>query len=337
MATLADEIEMDGPGRLRALVTVAGNPVLSSPNGRHLDRALATLDHVVSIDGYLNETTRHADVILPPAPPLSRAHYDLALYVFAVRNLAKFTEAVVPRQPSERYDWEIITELASRMLVPRPLRRLAMFAGRRLRPERIVDALLRVGPYRLTLAALRRFPHGLDLGPLEPGRFRTRIATVDRMADVAPDDLLREARAQLPGEADRETPGGLVLIGRRQLRDNNSWMHNSDRLMKGRPRCTLLVHPTDAASRHLANGDLARVGSEVGTIVVAVEITDAMLPGVISLPHGWGHDRDETRLGVAREHAGASINDVTSHLHLDTLSGTAAFNGAAVTLRPADA
>jgi anaerobic selenocysteine-containing dehydrogenase len=337
VAALADEIEMGGPGRLRALVTVAGNPVLSSPNGRHLDRALATLDHVVSIDGYLNETTRHADVILPPAPPLSRAHYDLALYVFAVRNVAKFTEAVTPRQPSERYDWEIITELASRMLVPRPLRPLAMFAGRRLRPERIVDALLRIGPYRLTLATLRRFPHGLDLGPLEPGRFRTRIATADRMADVAPDDLLREARAQLPGEADRETPGGLVLIGRRQLRDNNSWMHNSDRLMKGRPRCTLLVHPTDAASRHLANGDLARVGSEVGTIVVAVEITDAMLPGVISLPHGWGHDRDETRLRVAREHAGASINDVTSNLHLDTLSGTAAFNGAAVTLRPADA
>src|SRR3984893_14439031 len=197
VATLADEIEIGGPGQVRALVNVAGNPVLSSPNGRHLDRALATLDHVVAIDGYLNETTRHADVILPPAPPLSRAHYDLALYVFAVRNVAKFTEAVIPRQPSERYDWEIITELASRMLVPRPLRRLAMFAGRRLRPERIVDALLRVGPYRLTLATLRRFPHGLDLGPLEPGRFRTRIATADRMADVAPDDLLREARVQL--------------------------------------------------------------------------------------------------------------------------------------------
>jgi anaerobic selenocysteine-containing dehydrogenase len=337
VAALADEIEMSGPGRLRALVTVAGNPVLSSPNGRHLDRALATLDHVVSIDGYLNETTRHADVILPPSPPLSRAHYDLALYAFSVRNVAKFTEAVIPRQASERHDWEIITELASRMFVPRPLRRFAMFAGRRLRPERIVDALLRVGPHRLTLATLRRFPHGMDLGPLEPGRFRTRIATPDRMADVAPDDLLREARAQLPGEADRETPDGVVLIGRRQLRDNNSWMHNSDRLMKGRPRCTLLVHPIDAASRHLANGDLARVGTEVGTIVVPVEITDAMLPGVISLPHGWGHDRDETRLRVAREHAGASINDVTSSLHLDTLSGTAAFNGAAVTLRPADA
>jgi anaerobic selenocysteine-containing dehydrogenase len=337
VAALADEIEMGGPGRLRALVTVAGNPVLSSPNGRHLDRALATLDHVVSIDGYLNETTRHADVILPPAPPLSRAHYDLALYVFSVRNVAKFTDAVIPRQASERHDWEIITELAIRMFVPRPLRRLAMFAGRQLRPERIVDALLRVGPHRLTLAALGRSPHGLDLGPLEPGRFPTRIATPDRMADVAPDDLLREARARLPVEADRETPGELVLIGRRQLRDNNSWMHNADRLMKGRPRCTLLVHPTDAASRHLANGDLARVGSEVGTIVVPVEITDAILPGVISLPHGWGHDRDGTRLSVAREHAGASINDVTSDRHLDTLSGTAAFNGAPVTLQPADA
>ncbi len=156
------------------------------------------------------------------------------------------------------------------------------------------------------------------------------------MADVAPDDLLREARAQLLVEADRETTGELLLIGRRQLRDNNSWMHNSRRLVKGPPRCTLLVHPTDAASRHLADGDFARLGSDTGTVVVPVEVTDAMLPGVVSLPHGWGHDRDGTRLGVAREHAGASINDVTSDVHLDTLSGNAGFNGLAVTLQRVD-
>jgi anaerobic selenocysteine-containing dehydrogenase len=337
IATLADEIEVGGRGRVRALVTVAGNPVLSAPNGRRLDRALGTLEHVVSIDGYLNETTRHAHVLLPPAPPLSRPHYDLALYAFSVRNVAKYSEPVIPRKTSERHDWEIIGELAARVFVPRPFRRLAALAARGLRPERIVDALLRIGPHGLTLAKLRQSPHGLDLGPLEPGRFADRIATPDRLADLAPADLLGEARAQLLVEADRATTGELVLIGRRQLRGKNSWMHNARRLVKGPARCTLLVHPHDAASRDLANGDLARLGSETGAIVVPVEVTDAILAGVVSLPHGWGHDRDGTRLGVAREQPGASINDVTSDIHLDTLSGNAGFNGLAVTLRRADA
>jgi anaerobic selenocysteine-containing dehydrogenase len=337
VATLADEIELDGPERVRVLVTVAGNPVLSAPNGRRLDRALGTLEHMVSVDGYLNETTRHAHVLLPPASPLSRGHYDLALFAFAVHNVAKYSEPVIPPKASERLDWQIMTELAGRLFVPRPLRGIALLVARRLRPERIVDALLRVGPHRLTLAMLRRFPHGVDLGPLEPGRFRDRIATPDRMADVAPEDFLREAHAQLLVEADGESNGALLLIGRRQLRDNNSWMHNARRLVNGPPRCTLLVHPTDAASRHLANGDFARLGSDAGTVVVPVEVTDAILPGVVSLPHGWGHDRDGTRLEVAREHAGTSVNDVTSDAHLDTLSGTAGFNGLAVTLQRADA
>ena len=335
VAALADEIETGGPERVRALITVAGNPVLSAPNGRRLDRALGTLGHVVSIDSYLNETTRHAHVLLPPASPLARAHYDLALLPFAVRNVAKYSEPVIPRQASERLDWEIVAELAGRLFVPRPLRGLATAAGRRLRPERILDALLRIGPHRLSLAKLRRSPHGIDLGPLEPGRFRDRIATPDRLADVAPEDFIREARAQLFAEADRETAGELLLIGRRQLRDNNSWMHNSRRLVKGPPRCTLLVNPTDAASRNLATGDRARLGSDTGTVVVPVEVTDTMLAGVVSLPHGWGHDRDGTRLGVAHEHAGASVNDVTSDAHLDTLSGNAGFNGLAVTLQRA--
>ena len=336
VAALADEIDTDGPGRVRALITVAGNPVLSAPNGRRLDRAFGTLEHIVCIDGYLNETTRHAHVILPPAPPLSRPHYDLALYAFSVRNVAKYSEPVIPRKESERLDWEIMTELAVRVFVPRPFRRFALLGARRLRPERLVDALLRVGPHRLTLAKLRRFPHGVDLGALEPGRFRDRIATPDRMADVAPGDLLSEARAQLLAEADRETAGELLLIGRRQLRDNNSWMHNSRRLVKGPPRCTLLVHPVDAESRHLVNGGFARLASDAGALVVTVEVTETMRPGVVSLPHGWGHDRIGTRLGVAREHAGVSINDITSDMHFDTLSGTAAFNGLAVTLQRSD-
>jgi len=341
VAALADEIETGGSAnaehrtgtQIRALVTIAGNPVLSAPNGSRLDRALGTLEHVVSVDPYLNETTRHAHVLLPPASPLSRGHYDLALYAFSVRNVAKYSEPVIARQPAERHDWEIVGELGARMLAPHLLRPLAVRAARTLRPERLVDALLRIGPYRLTLAKLREHPHGIDLGPLEPGRLVARIATADRKVDVAPDDFLQEARDRLFVEADRDMTGELVLIGRRQLRSNNSWMHNSQRLVKGPPVCTLLIHPEDAASRRLATGDLAELGSTAGTVLVPVEVTDAVLPGVVSLPHGWGHDRDGIRLRIAREHAGASINDVTSDLHLDTLSGTAAFNGTAVTVR----
>ena len=319
--------------------------MLSTPNGRRLDGALGTLEHVVAIDGYLNETTRHAHVVLPPAPPLSRAHYDLALYAFAVRNVAKYSDPVIPRASSERHDWDILTELAGRVFVPRPLRALALLGARRLRPERLVDVLLRVGPHGLTLRALRRSPHGVDLGPLEPGRFPARIATPDRMADVAPDDFVREARRRLLADADSGTQrdtddgaeAGLVLIGRRQLRDKNSWLHNVPRLVKGPSRCTLLVHPIDAESRGLASGDLARLTSTAGAIVVPVEVTDEMRPGVVSLPHGWGHDRDGIRLSIAHAHQGASANDVTSEMHLDTLSGNAAFNGLAVTLHRADA
>jgi anaerobic selenocysteine-containing dehydrogenase len=198
-----------------------------------------------------------------------------------------------------------------------------------LRPERLVDALLRVGPYRLSLATLRAAPHGMDLGPLEPGRLASRIGTADGQIDAAPEDFVREACARLFGEAGDDS-AGLVLIGRRQLRSNNSWMHNSPRLVKGPDRCTLFLHPQDAADRHLATGDLASLTSEAGSVLVPVEVADTMRPGVVSLPHGWGHDRHATRLRVASAHAGVSVNDLTSEWHLDTLSGNAAFNGLAV-------
>ena len=333
VAALADEIELAGPRSVRALITVAGNPVLSAPNGRRLERALASLEHVVAVDPYLNETTRHAHVLLPPAPPLARAHYDLALNAFAVRNVAKYAEPVVPRTAGQRHDWEILAELGGRALAPRLLRRPVTWAARALRPERVLDLLLRAGPYDLTLAQLRAAPHGVDLGPLQPGRVACRIATPDGRIDIAPEEFLREARNRLLAEADDVAAGTLVLIGRRQARSNNSWMHNSPRLVKGPPRCTLLVHPDDAASRGLVTGDLAELGSEAGAVAVAVEVTDEMRPGVVSLPHGWGHHREGVRLGVAREQAGASANDVTSDRHLDTLSGNAAFNGLPVTVR----
>ena len=269
----------DGPGRVRALVTVAGNPVLSAPNGRRLDRALGTLEHVVSIDGYLNETTRHAHVLLPPASPLSRGHYDLAL--LRLRG-AQRGEVLGTGHPTTGVG-------AARLGDPRRARRRGSssrvrFAGSRVLAARAVAA----GADRRRAAPHR--PPPADAGEAAPvsARDGSRAARAGALRGshrharshgrcCARRTLLREARAQLLVDADRETTGELVLIGRRQLRGNNSWMHNSRRLVKGPPRCTLLVHPDDAASRHLANGDLARLGSETGTVVVPVEVTDAML------------------------------------------------------------
>jgi anaerobic selenocysteine-containing dehydrogenase len=330
VAALADEIESGGDGRVRALVTMAGNPVLSAPNGSRLERALETLEHMVSIDPYLNETTRHAHVILPPVPPLSRGHFPLPLYAFSVRNAARYSAPVVPRKASERHDWEILSELAGRLFAPPLFRALAARGLRASSPERMVDALLRIGPYRLSLKALRRAPHGLDLGALEPGRLVAYLASADRHIDAAPAAFVAEARQELPAESDRNSGGDLVLIGRRQTLGNNSWMHNVERSMRGRHRCTLHVHPDDANRLGLATGTLARLESGSGGITVPVEVDAAMMPGVVSLPHGWGHDRDGCRLLVAQQHPGASINDVTSEHHLDTLSGNAAFNGLAV-------
>ena len=333
VAALADEMEARGNGAVRALITVAGNPVLSAPNGRRLERALGSLEHVVAIDPYLNETTSHAHVVLPPAPPLARPHYDLALNVFAVRNVAKYAAPALPPAPGERHDWEILTGLAGRLFAPPPLRTAAVRALAQLTPDRILDLLLRLGPHKLSLTRLRGAPHGLDLGPLQPGRIASRVATADALIDLAPEDFVREARTRLLDEAERPTNGDLTLIGRRQMLSNNSWLHNTPRLMQGRHRCTLLVHPDDAAPRGLATGDLAEVASEAGSVTVPVEVTDMVRPGVVSLPHGWGHDRDGIRLGVAGERPGASANDVTSERHLDTLSGNAAFSGLPVTVR----
>jgi anaerobic selenocysteine-containing dehydrogenase len=279
--------------------------VLSTPNGKRLDRALARLDHLVAVDPYLNETTRHADVVLPPVPPLARSHYGLAVYAFAVRNVARFAAPVVRPPAGTRQDWEIVSELAARTLASPGLRRLAARAARLARPERILDVLLRSGPHRTSLAALRRAPHGVDLGALEPGRLPARLETADGLLDLAPDDFVAEARVALAAEAEAEETGGLVLIGRRDLRSNNSWMHNAGRLTRGDDRCTLLVHPEDAVARGLVTGDRARLASGTGAVEVPVEVTASVRVGVVSLPHGWGR---------------TSANDVTSEYHLDALS-----------------
>ncbi len=340
VAALADEIEAPGPGQVRGLLTMAGNPALSAPNGPRLERALPSLEFMVSIDGYLNETTRHAHVILPPTSPLSRSHYDIALNAFAVRNQAKYAPAVFPRLEAERHDWEICAELALGLLVPpalRPLARRALPRG----PEPVVDLGLRVGPHSslrrsphaLSLRKLREAPHGVDLGPLEP-RLPGLLATPGKRVRLAPAVFVREAE-RLVAAADAPPPA-LVLVGRRQLRNNNSWLHNSHKLAKGPRRCTLLMHPDDARARGLAAGDEVRLRSRTGVVLVPLEVSDEIMPGVVSLPHGFGHTREGTRLSVAQTEApGPSANDVTDHALLDRLSGNAGFNGVPVEVEAA--
>ena len=338
VAALAEEIEVSGPGKIRALITSAGNPVLSTPNGARLERALPGLDFMVAIDFYLNETTRHADVILPPTFALERDQFELAAFLVSVRNGAKAWRALYPRGPEQRHDWEICLELMSRMEpgdggLGRAGGSLMRRVGRRLGPRGIAALALRLGPYRrkLSLSAIERAPHGVDLGPLEP-RLPGALYTPGRRIDLAPraylDDVARLRARWLDG-AEAQTDQ-LLLIGRRQLRSNNSWLHNSQRLVKGKPRCTLLVHPSDAARLGLSDGADARVRSRVGEATVPVEVSDEIMPGVVSLPHGWGHGRPGIGLRVAAAHPGASVNDLTDEQHLDQLSGTSSFSGVPV-------
>jgi anaerobic selenocysteine-containing dehydrogenase len=338
VATLAEDIATPGDGRIRALICASGNPVLSTPDGVALDRALASLDFMVSVDPYITETSRHAHIILPPASPLTRDHYDAAFYALAVRNVANYSPPVFPRPAEARHDWEIYAALTTR-LARRPQDRLMARVRQRLGPARMLDIALRQGPYGsgpriwkdgLRLQSLRDQPSGMDLGPLKP-QLPGCLHGRDRIV-VAPqlylDDLPR-LRAHLDAPV-----APLVLVGRRQLRSNNSWMHNSQRLVKGKPRCTLLVHPTDAEAHGLNTGDRARLRSRVGEVEVPVEVSDEMMPGVVSLPHGWGHGRPGVGLRIATAHAGVSMNDLTDANEVDALTGTAVLNGVPVTLLP---
>jgi anaerobic selenocysteine-containing dehydrogenase len=337
VVTLAEEMDTPGPGQVRAFICSAGNPVLSTPNGTRLDRALAQLDFMVAIDPYMNETTRHAHVILPPTSSLEHSHYDLGLSTLAVRNIAKYSPPVFPRAADQRDDAEICIELWTRLGLPGG--RLGKLAGRALRPallkvgpEGILELALRAGKYKLSLGKLRASPHGLDLGPLQR-RLPERLRTANRRIALAPrlylDDLPR-LRARLAAWSAAGADGELVLIGRRHLRSNNSWCHNSTRLVKGKPRCTLLIHPDDAASRGITDGDTVELASKSGRVRVPAEVSDEIMRGVVSLPHGWGHDRSGTRLGVASVTPGASVNDVTSEDRFDALSGNAALSGLGV-------
>ena len=369
---LAEEIETPGPGQIKALVCIAGNPVLSLPNGGRLDAALGSLDLIVSVDIYRNETSRHADVILPALSALEKPHYDVALLQLAVRNVANWSEPVLPLPDGQLDEWEVLARLAlvaqgagpdadpavvddlvigsligaavadeHGPLHGRAAAELLDALAPRTGPARIIDFYLRSGPYGdhfganpggLTLDALIAAPHGIDLGALQP-RLPDGLRTPTGLVDVAPlpilDDLPRmHAALQRPDD-------GFVLVGRRDLRSNNSWMHNVEVLVKGKPRCVLHIHPDDASSAGLADGGKAKVSSRVGTIVVPVEVTAGIRPGVVSLPHGWGHDLPDIELDVATRHAGVNSNLLTDDNAFDALTGTAVLNGIPVELAPA--
>jgi len=383
-STMADEMLTPGEEQIRAFVTLAGNPVLSSPNGGRLDEAFSQLDFMVSVDFFLNETTRHADIILPPTGGLERSHYDLIFNLFAVRNTAKYSPALFDAGEDSRHDWQILLELAHRLEKFRaggrlPLRAEAGWrAFKQIGPDPLVDLMLRCGPYGadigpargivqpaidlvldilpgnhpirglaklsplnrhwqdlpkgLSLRTLTRLPNGVDLGPLRPC-MPDRLFTADHKVNLAPRRYLADLD-RLNKALQRPTPEDeLLLIGRRHLRSNNSWMHNSRRLVKGKDRCTLVISPKDAARAGLQAGDSAEVSTATGRIVLPVDITDDIMPGVVSVPHGWGHDRPGTGQSVAAGNPGASINDIISDQEIDPLAGTSVLNGQTVKVK----
>jgi anaerobic selenocysteine-containing dehydrogenase len=346
VATLADEILTPGDGQVRALLTVCGNPCLSTPNSAKLAEALDQLDFMVSLDVYLNETTRHADVVLPGPTPLERPHYDLALYQLAIRNVANWTPPVLPAEVPQ--EWETLLRLTGIVMGMGPAADLAALddfvatqmaerydvpTGDRRGPERLIDILLRGGPYDLTLADLEAAPHGVDLGPLAP-RVPEILTTESARIQLAPAPITADV-PRLAAALDTPVNGELLLIGRRQLSSNNSWMHNLEPLVRGSNRCTVQLNPTDATRLGLVDGGTAVVRSRAGKIEIPVEVTDAIRQGVVSIPHGWGHDVDGIRASVARAHAGVNTNILADDQLLDVLSGTAALNGIPVEIEPA--
>jgi len=347
-AALAEEIETPGPGQVRALVTFAGNPVLSAPNGRRIDAALERLDFMVSIDLYVNETTRHADVILPPAGVLSEEHYDLFFGLCAVRNTVRRSPPVVEPAPDQRHDHQILAELSRRlgggptgMPAADRLLRVAERFGFRWSPRPTLDFLLRTGawgdrylPWRrgLRLRDVDAAPYGADLGPLATGIAHRVFHEGGRIA-LAPEPLLAAFDELQRALATPHPPDELLLIGRREVRTNNSWMHNVPSLVSGRARCVLLLHPKDAGARGIGDGDEAILASRVHAGAVRVQLSADVMPGVVSLPHGWGHAASARWQKVAGAHAGVSLNDWTDEAEVEGVVGQSILSGVPVTLR----
>lgn len=339
-AAMADEITTQGEGQIKAMLTVAGNPVLSTPNGGQLDNALSSLEFMVSIDYYLNETTRHANIILPPVSPIERDHYDLSFHGLAVHNTANFSPALFKKPKGQKHDWQIYLELVKRVKKGAPLAdKLMRFITQLIGPNFMLNALLKSGPYNnLNLKTLKANPHGVDLGPLEsglPGVLNKKSEKINLNPSFYLNDLLRMDRVfeSQPAMQSQEA----LLIGRRHVRSNNSWMHNSQRLVKGKSRCTLMIHPEHAQALNIKEGQMVDVSSRVNKVSIEAQITDEVMNGVVSIPHGFGHARKGIKLKVAQQNAGVSVNDLTDDLFLDELSGNAAVNGVIVSLVPQEA
>jgi len=359
VSCLAEEIATPGEGQLKALITIAGNPVLSTPGGDRLDEALPLLDALISVDLWLNETTRHADVILPGLSPLEQPHHDDLILQFAIHSIANYSAPVF--DPGDRpHEWEILIRLTglctgtpaedvdvaaiddgffdylafTRGLDGAAIRKLYDQGG----PERMLDLTLRTGPFGdrygeipggLTLDLLKANPNGIDFGPMVP-QLPDILGTANKKIRLAPQYLLDDL-PRLVARLERPTEP-LVLVSRRHLRSNNTWLHNVPALMKGKDRCTLLIHPDDAARRGIAADDVVTVKSAAGEIKVPVEVTDAIKPGVVSMPHGWGHGRPGTRMSVANGSPGANTNVLSPPTFLDEPSGNGALNGIPVTI-----
>jgi anaerobic selenocysteine-containing dehydrogenase len=363
VSCMAEEIDTPGDGQIKLLVTVAGNPVISAPDSARLDAALPQLEGMISIDNWMNETTRHADVILPGLSPLEQPHFDDLIWAFAVGSSGNWSDAIFPPEDGRPDEYDILVRIGAlcmglpnadidvRALDDAFVSALCEFKGvdpahvlshyDHGGPERVLDLTIRTGPWGdrygeiedgLTLQSFKDAPHGIDLGPMVP-RAHDVVTTPSGKIELAPEYItadLDRLRRRLDRNGD-----GLVLISRRHVRSNNSWMHNVSVLVKGKDRCTLLIHPTDAARSGVEDGKLARVSSEAGEIEVPAEVSDEMMPGVVSLPHGWGHSRPGTRLSVASEHAGVNNNILAPGTFVDVVSGNAAVNGIPVEVAPA--
>ena len=374
VSVLAEEIATPGEGQIKALITAGGNPVLSTPNTLALEESMKSLEFMVSVDIYLNETTRYADVILPSPSQLERSHFDLVFTGFSVRNVANYSEPVFERAADQPDEWEILLKLAgiaqgmganvdvalvddftlnafigsitkdstspTNGLTAEQIREQLDSTGAR-GADRMLDLMLRTGPYGdgfganpngISLTHMKQHPHGIDFGPLEP-RIPEALRTPSGKVELAPEPLL----ADLPRLAQSMTEFNdeqLVLVGRRHLRSNNSWMHNIEVLVKGKERCTLQMHPIDAQRVGVKEGSVARIASRVGAVDAVVELTSDIRERVVSLPHGWGHDMSGTRMNVAAKRAGVNSNVLTDENEMDPLSGNSVMNGIPVTITP---
>jgi len=326
VATLADEMIVEGEGQIKMLICTAGNPVLSTPNGKKLEKALEGLDFMVSIDIYLNETSKYANIILPSTNGLETLHYDLVFHQLAIRNTAKLSEVLFEKDENQKHDWQILNELTERI------------TGKKnpLTPEMMLDNMFKFSPYKaanLSVKKLKENPSGIDLGALQP-LLTKRIFTQDKKINISPkffiDDLKRLDKELFNTNGEDKTNYPFALIGRRHLRNNNSWMHNSKLLMKGKNRCTVLMCPKDANNLSITNHQKIRITSNVGSIELPVEISDEMKEGVLSIPHGFGHNRQGTKIKLAEENAGESINDLTDDYNIDKLTGNVNFSGTRV-------